>query len=291
MILNQGVLTVQVGKVKIDHNGTINDVDLPKLTFNPDALVGFEDVPAFRSERPERPFSHGIFPEVGYSGGRLMSLTGHAFATNETELLGLRDLLASELNTGRLIPIKVTSYGSTRQVSGTLEGGLSWTRVLDNYASWKFDIFCPDPRLYGDWKYGRIYSSDLDREGLAYNVGYPLNYSNTLEGQRNTILQNNGNSVAYPIYTLNADTEGFSIKSGTNVITYSGSTAKSTKLEINTYTGEVRYGQSDRSYLLTQRKWVTIPAYSQIEPELDFVASPELEGEIFLEVKYRDTWL
>lgn len=291
MILNQGVLTVTVGNTTIDHNGTINDRDLPKLTFNPDALVGFEDVPAFRAEKPERPFSHGIFPEVGYSDGRLLSLTGHAFATNESELLGLRDLLASELNTGKLVPVSISNYGSTRKTSGMLEGGLSWTRVLDNYASWKFDLFCPDPRLYGDWKYGRVYSSDLDREGLSYNVSYPINYSNTLEGQRNTILQNNGNSISYPIYTLNADSDGFSIKSGTKVITYSGKTSKNTTLEINTYTGEVRYGLSDRSYLLTKRDWVTIGPYEQIEPELDLVASPELEGDMFLEVKYRDTWL
>jgi len=291
MILNQGVLRVQVGDIVIDHDGTINDIDLPKLTFNPDALVGFEDVPSFRTEKPARPFSHGIFPEVGYSDGRLLSFTGHAFATNELELLGLRDSLASELNTGRLIPVSITSYGSTRKVSGMLEGGLSWTRMLDNYASWKFDIFCPDPRLYGDWKYGRIYSSDIDRDGIAYNIGYPLNYSSKLDSQRNTILQNYGNSISYPIYKLNANTEGFTIKDGRNVMTYSGATSKSTTLEINTYTGEVRYGSSDRSYLLTQRKWVVIPPNSQIQPELDFVASPELEGEIFLEVKYRDTWL
>lgn len=291
MILNQGVLTARIGKMVIDHDGTINDFDLPKLTFDPDALVGFEDVPTFRVDKPARPFSHGIFPEVGYSDGRMLSFTGHAFATNESELLGLRDSLASELNTGKLIPVSVTSYGETRKASGMLEGGLTWTRMLDNYASWKFDLFCPDPRLYGDWKYGRVYSSDLDMEGLSYNIGYPLNYSNTLDGQRNTILQNNGNSIAYPIYKLNADTEGFSIKNGTSVITYAGSTVKATTLEINTYTGEVRYGSSDRSYLLTQRKWVTIPPYGQIEPDLDFIASPELEGDIFLEVKYRDTWM
>lgn len=291
MILDQGVLTVRVGNTRIYHDGTLYDKDLPKLTFNPDALVGFEDVPSFRNEKPARPFSHGIFPEAGYSDARVLSLTGHAFATNESELLGLRDTLASELNTGKLIPITVSSYGSSRMTSGYLEGGLSWTRVLDNYASWKFDLFCPDPRLYGDWKYGRIYSSDLDREGLNYNVSYPMNYSNTLEGQRNTVLQNFGNSIAYPIYTLNAETEGFTIKSGTNVMTYGGRTAQGTELKINTYTGEVRYGSSDRSYLLTKRKWVTIPANSEIEPELDFVASPNTEAEIFLEVKYRDTWL
>lgn len=291
MILNQGVLNVRIGNLLIDHDGTIEDAIQPKLTFDPDALVGFEGLPSFRGEKPPRPFSHGVFPETGFSEGRLMSMTGHAFATNESELLGLRDSLAYELSSGDIIPIEVSSYGTKRIVYGSLEGGLSWIRMLDNYASWKFDIFCPDPRMYGDWKYGRIYSSDLDREGLGYSISYPVNFANTLEGQRNTILQNRGNSVSYPIYKLNANTEGFTIKNGTNVMTYTGATAKATTLTINTYTGEVRYGASDRSYLLSERKWVTIPPNSQIEPVLDFIAPPDLEGDIFLEVQYRDTWL
>lgn len=74
-------------------------------------------------------------------------------------------------------------------------------------------------------------------------------------------------------------------------MTYGEKTAAHTEPMIDTFTGEVRYGLSDRSYLLTSRDWITIPPKSAIKPYVDFVASPETEGSLQVEVSWRDTYL
>lgn len=303
MILKNDLLHVEFGSMKITHNGSEKDVQfkvgtgnsvtsLAKLIFDPTAVEGLEDVPAFRRNKTERPMSHGTFLENGRAEARIISLTGHAVAMNSTLLHALRSDLARHLNTGGFRQFKFSFAGGTRYATGSCDTGLTWTQELDHYARWKFDIYCPDPRLYGDWREQQMRSSDIYREGIEFSLGFPLNYSDVLEKPKNPTIQNKGNSEAFPTFTVNANTSGFKITNGAGKsIIYSGNTTKGSPVVIDTFTGRASVGGSDRSYNLTSRQWFTVPPGGSIKPTVDFVANPDIEADLQMTVNIRDTWI
>lgn len=303
MIINKDLRHVEFGTIRITHDETENDVGYSSngpllkvktslLTFDPTAIEGLEDIPSFRRDKTSRPLSHGSFLENGFSDPRIITLTGHAIAMNPQLLHSLRSSLAQHLNTGEFRQFKFDFSGGTRYVTGSCDSGLSWTQELDHYAKWKFDIYCPDPRLYSRWNTQRMSSGDTYREGLEYSLSYPLEYSRDLPEPKTPKLTNRGNSPAYPVFEMDANTGGFFIKNGAGKgITYSASTYKGQKVVIDTFTGNATVGGSDRSYNLTKRDWFTIPPGGTLAPELDIVASPDVEASLFMEVKYRDTWI
>lgn len=300
MILIKDLLTVVIpaspgfSSLRIEHKGTLTGSRAKRLVFDPDAVVGLEDVPAMRREASPRPYSHGVFPERGFSESRLITLSGHAFAQNAEELHELRDHLAGLLNSGTYKNYSFSFSGGTRFGSGSLSGGLSWTQRLDTYAIWKFDLVFPDPRLYGTWKYAQMGSSDVQRTGLGYNLDYPLNFTDEVASPVDTLLQNNGNSAAWPIFTLNATTNGFRIynNAGRSVV-FTGSTRRGNPVVVDFFTGNVTVGttNTDRSYYLTKRQWWSIPANSTLMPKLDLQASPDTESNLIMDIKYRDTYI
>ena len=122
-------------------------------------------------------------------------------------------------------------------------------------------------------------------------LSYPLAFNWNISLESSDEMRNEGNATAYPVYRFWGDTDGITIKAGDSVMTYGGKTAADTELMIDTFTGEVRYGLSDRSYLLTSRDWITILPKSAITPYVDFVATPETESSLQVEVSWRDTYL
>lgn len=323
MILLQDSLTIKVGGVSIYHTGSLYEdyhipakiasgevVPLPKLVFDPDAAVGLDGIPSMRRDNTPRPTSHGVFSENGFTEGRIISLSGHAIAENPIQLQALRDTLASRLNTGRLINIEILRSDPSlyRTTQGYLEGNLDWTRVLDNYAQWKFDILCPDPRMYGREKMIEVRTSDTSIEaGLGYNIAYPLTYARKNVPVRSSTLTNAGNSPAYLRFEVPGPHEGFVIKDNSarvKQIRYSAAEPASGKLIIDTYKGVVtapNVSNSDKSFLLTQRDWMTIPAKTgsalgSLNVYIDYVNSPtsasaRVEDSLVMRVYFRDTWI
>jgi len=296
MILLKDLLRVEFGTIRITHDGTENDVKnssvTSKLIFDPTAIEGLEDVPSFRREKTARPISHGTFAEKGRADARIISLSGHAVAVNPTILHSLRSSLAQHLNTGEFRQFKFDFSGGTRYATGSCDTGLSWIQELDHYARWKFDIYCPDPRLYGAWNTQQLRSSDVYREGLEYNLTYPLNYSRNLQTPQRPTLVNKGNSEAFPRFEIDANTSGFVVKNGSGKsIVYSATTTKGQRVIVDTFTGRATVSGVDRSYNLTTRDWFTIPPGGSIKPELDIQASPDIEADLHMEVKFRDTWI
>lgn len=296
MILTRDLLTVDIsagGKptMRITHNGTMTGSTTARLVFDPDAVVGLEDVPSMRRGKSSRPYSHGSFPERGFSESRMITFTGHAFAKNASELHALRDRFAWLLNSGEFLNFKFSFSGGNRSTVGSLDNGLSWVQQLDTYAKWKFEIICPDPRLYGIWKYSQMGSSDLDRTGLSYDISYPLEYVRDLPKPVAPVLQNIGNSESWPVFTLNANTSGFSIFGAGNVIKFSGATRRGNPVTIDSFTGSATVSGVDRSYILTKREWFSVPPYSTLKPRLDIIASPDVEADIMMGIKHRDTWI
>lgn len=303
MILKKDLLRVEFGSMKITHNGTEADVgygrsgplipkETAKLVFDSTAIEGLEDVPGFRRNKTERPISHGSFLEKGRAEPRVIALTGHAFAVNASTLHKLRSSLAKHLNTGGFRQFKFDFAGGTRYAIGSCDSGLTWTQELDHYARWKFDIYCPDPRLYGNWKEYTMRSLDVDRTGYDFISTYPAVFTRELELPKRPTLQNLGNSEAYPVFELDANTSGFKITNGAGKsIVFSGTTRRGTLVSIDTFTGRATVGGSDQSYSLSTRNWFSVPAEGSIKPTVDFVASPNVEANLSMRVKLRDTWI
>lgn len=265
----------------------------PRLILDDKGIEGLDSAPSVRREIADRAFSHGAFPEVGHYGPRYVTFSGYALTDTPGQLNGLRDARRAALDPTQPGQLGI-GQSSRRQRSVTYYGGeLTWDRQTDTRARWQVELYCPDPRLYGPEKTGELYSDDVDRSGLNMGAGltYPLIYNSTITAKESTVLDNEGNAEAYPVFTFKGATNGLSISALGRTLTYSGMTAPDSELVINTFTGEVRYGLSDRSYLLTSRQWITIPPHSALTPEVDFLASGEIEEQLEIEVSWRDTYL
>lgn len=293
MILDNTQLRVDIvgAGITIKHNGTIWDKDIPKLTFDTTAVTGLWDIPTMNADKTSRPISHGAFYDRGYTDARLIELSGHAFSVDDVGLYELRDKLAGALSTGQKMTFVFYFGNSKRIVEGRLEGTLDWTIQRSNYAQWKFSILCPDPRLYSDWRNVQLGSIDVQRTGLGFSIDYPVSFTSTLDMPVQGVCTNKGNSIAYPVFSTNVNSTGFTIRSGSQVLTFTGTTTKASTVVVDTFTGQVTVGGADRSYLLTKRDWITIPPYGTITPTVDFVSTPEEEGSAIMYVKYRDTWI
>lgn len=310
MILTQDLIGVSF---KVSASGqTINIVDDatmvnmtgPTLVFDPDAVVGLDDIPSIRRDKTSRPTSHGSFGETGYVESRVITLTGIAIAPEAAQLHELRDELAMALNTGELIEFTFSTRQGQRFVTGYLDSGMDWIQMFDKSAKWKFDIYCPDPRMYGQpagsprWAtFGLIDTTD---EGISYPITYDLSYNisnTTIE----TSLTNNGNAPAYPTFIFSGKTNGFTIsaslasnKKNIGTLTYSKATNTDQLVKIDTVRGRLYVGGADRSMLLDRRDWIILPPKTTVNPKLTLKLTTEhtLLGDKFIvSTSFRDTYI
>lgn len=310
MILNQDLIGVSF---KVSATGqTINIVDDatmvnmtgPTLVFDPDAVVGLDDIPSIRRDKTSRPTSHGSFGETGYVEARVVTLTGIAIAPTPTELHELRDLLAMSLNTGESLEFTFSTRQGQRFMTGYLDSGMDWVQMYDNSAKWKFDIYCPDPRMYGQpassprtATFGVIDNTD---EGIVYPITYDISY-NISNTSVDTSMTNNGNSPAYPTFVFTGKTNGFSItasvastKKSIGTLTYSKATSEYEQIKIDTVRGRLSVGGSDRSMLLDKRDWIILPPKITVNPKLTFklTTTRTVLGDKFLvTASFRDTYI
>lgn len=307
MILNQDLVRVTFRVPNIGENiviyddKTMSNITGPTLVFDPDAVVGLDDIPSVRRDKTSRPTSHGTFGETGYIDPRVITLTGHALAFNSDQLHDLRDKLAMALNTGTEFALTFQTRTSTRTVTGYLDSGMDWVQMYDTYAKWKFDIYCPDPRMYGQPAENPLKSSfgilDETGTGIKYPITYPITYSATAATVMTT-LSNAGNSISYPVFKFTGATEGFSISATLNrtqgtvgTITFVGKTGPNETVTLDMARGRLTVGGSDRSYMLTKRDWITIPPKSSITPRLRLNPSTDIDKKVIVNVEYRDTYI
>lgn len=288
-ILTEDILHIHLGNGLYIYPDGIK-TDGARLVFDEDAIVDLFDTPTVRRDTTARAISHGAFPERGYYDARTLTITGYAFAQSGRELQTLRDAVVRATDPQKEQPVTVSTRYEERTYT-SMGGTLTWLRQTDTRARFKIDMYCPDPRAYGEWQEALLYSSDRERFGLDFPMDFPAVFSHTLASPPSTPMRNNGNTVAYPIYRVQADTDGFTIKDGSRTLTFSGHTDESSEVIIDTATGQVTIGGSDRSYLLTQRDWITVPPNSEIQPTVDFQAGPDDEGDMKITVSFRDTYI
>lgn len=289
MILKNDIRVLQLGSQKIYHdNGP-----LPRMIFDPEAIVGWEDTPDVKRDRTARPISHGDFVDRGYYEGKLITITGYAVANNPQELHIMRDTVAGLLQNGNEQWMNISNSAGTRYMKVSQGSRLSWTQMLDNAAKWKLDLFAADPRMYSTLQHGQSYASTIDMQGLSFGpngtgLEYPLNFGPPTRPETAT-LSNNGNSEAWPTFKVYGDLpSGFSINNGAGrIVTYNGLSFKSMPVTIDMYHGTASVGGADRSYLLTRRDWFSIPPRGSIKP----IYSPTVESSSWVDMEWRHTWV
>ncbi len=293
MILSKDFRTVKIGSTYFYH-----DVGaLPRFVFDPEAIVGMDDTPEIRRDTVDRPWSHGTFFDKGFYASRLVSLSGHALARTPSELYNMRDKLVHLFRSGEAQWVSFFNDNGTgvRHLRGSLGSRVTWTQMTDTYAQWRFEIYAADPRFYSSVRTSTLYPLEATGAGIYYPL---MNSSNLILDYNldhrsiptNLALNNEGNEEAWPVFKVYGDfATGFSIRTSSKTITYSGGTSMRTPVVIDTYAGTASFGSGDRSYLLTRRDWMSIPAYGATS--LTYAPNLVNDENTWVDVEWRSTWI
>lgn len=285
MYLKNDKLIVSVGKITAHSH-----VDTkPAFVLDPDAITGWTDGVSTRRDITQRPLAWGDFAEKAYKGSRVITVTGSAIANTPQELHAMRDIFMGNLSHGEFEEMSVTNLSGTRYAWVSVEGPTAWLQKSDTVAVWKLELYADDPRIYGVRKRVTISESSVTG-GLDYPVDYMVDYGLSTVGQlANISIANNGNTDAYPVFTIKGDFySGFSIANGQGKsVVFTGITTLAAPVEIDMLAGTAVQNGIDKSSFFTRREFFSIPPLKAIQPSF----SPLATGSGWCDIMYRDTWI
>lgn len=285
-------------------NVTIKDVtfhsapnpDAPKDFFlDVNALAGWNDGVGARRQVTQRPTSDGDFPDKATMASRIVTITGAARALTTQGLHEMRDQFIGLLADGEYTEMAVENLSGTRYATVGQENTPSWVQLTDTFASFKLDLFQPNPRIYGVQRSVSISGEPTETGGLFYQgtsspyyLSYPLDYSTDINHQTLSIF-NYGNVASWPVFTVTGNfVGGFTITDnlGHN-ITYTGDTTLFAGVTIDSFAGTATQNGQDRSILLTERDWFSIPPNQTVQPSF----KPVNGASGWCDILFRDTWI
>lgn len=272
----------------------------PQFVLDPDALSGFDDGPGTKRNNTPRPTSWGDFSETAYKSARLMTITGTAIANTPWELQRMRDDFMSVLQHGGYQEMSVQTGDiqgtrprddinnrSTRYISVGLEGTPRWVRQSDTFATWKMELYAPDPRMFGPKNVVVITDSTIVG-GLALPAAFPIDFDNPRVSEAVT-MYNFGNTESWPVFKVTGDYYlGFQITdSRSNIIRFDGIVTNSAPVTIDMAAGTAIQSGVDKSNMLSRRDWFSIAPNGSVQPT--FI--PIQTGFGRCDIIYRDTWI
>jgi phage-related protein len=264
------------------------------------ALTGWDDGLTARRQVTQRPVSNGDFADIATMGARSVTLTGAARAKTPQDLHAMRDQFMGLLADGGYTQMTVENSAGTRYATVGQDNTPSWVQQADTFASFKIDLFQPDPNIYGVDRLVSIYGAPTASGGLLYTstgpasanppqyLSYPLDYS-TPVSQQTTFLFNNGNVNSWPTFTVAGNFYGgFTITDNKgNNITYTGDASLLAPVVIDSKSGTATQNGQDRSTLLTSRQWFPVPPGATIQPSFN----PVNGATGWCDIIYKDTWI
>ena len=285
MLLKNEVIVLTIGDTVFKSFCTDNQ---PHFVFDASAVEGFYDGVNVKRSEESRPNQWGDFSEPTLLGPRVLTLTGYAKGKNPTELHALRDEFTALLVNDQYVEISVANSVWTRYLTVALTGKPSWIIETDNVARWKLELYAPNPRIYGEERTVQTVAK-TDTEGLAFLLEYPLTYTITGDPVPEQFVTNNGNTTAYPVFKVTGDFEaGISLTDNNGkYVTYTGLITYAAPVEIDMGKGTATQNGIDKTVLLSQRDWLTVPAYSTIQPSI----LPLENGAGWCDIIIRDTWI
>lgn len=285
MYLKTERITVEVDGVKFTSYQTTK----PQFVLDPTAISGWDDGVSIRRNSVERPTTWGDFTENGRMASRVVTLTGTAVSNTPRQLIEMRNTFTGILNNGGYKEMSVGDSFGTRYLSVGLEGTPTWLRQSDTVASWQITLYAPDPRILGGVNRFTLGDGARSEGGLKYRLTYPLNYG-TPETVTVKVAKNAGNADAWPVFTVTGDFyKGFTISNGINKkVTFPGMVTAQAPVEIDMARGTATQHGVDKTILMTNRQWFSIPAESSIRP----IFEPGQNGSAgWCDIIYRDTWI
>lgn len=264
-----------------------------QFILDPTAITGWDDGANIRRNTTARPVSSGDFSEPYNHSSRLIALTGTAIAPSRQELQVLRDKLTGIIGENEYTIISVETSAGTRYSTVGLEGSVSWVQHLDKVASFKIDLYAPDPNLYGVTKRQQA-GSYIVSGGLDFRLSFPLDY-HLNQDNAYTVIANNGNATAYPLFEAIGDFySGFTVQDslGGNTVTYTGMVTRSAPVILDMAKGTATQSGVDKTVLVTRREWFGIPPHQTISPVFTPLGgNGSASGLGWCDIIYRDTWI
>lgn len=284
MYLQNDQLTVSIGSTVFRSYST---TAATQFQLDQNAITGWTDGVGIKRTATAYPQGYGDFPEPTYPSSRLISITGFAISDTPFNLHGMRDTFMGLLASGAYVPIYVTNSSGTRSATVSLASQPLWVQQTDKTATWKLDLYAPDPRIYGPVQNIQL-SDNLELGGMGYDITYPMDYGVAIK-QQFQYLQNNGNVESWPVFTINGDFfAGFSITDNLgHFVTYNGAVTSSAPLTIDMKSGTAVQGGNDRSSYFGTRDWFSVPAGTTITPSF----LPAESGTGWCDIIFYDTWI
>lgn len=283
MYLKTDRIVATIGKVTMRSFRT----SAPEYVLDPTALVGWGDGVDIRRNFTPRQIRAGDFLEAGRHASRYITFSGTAIARNAVELHQMRDDYVGMVLPKDYVPLSIQDVTGTRYSTVTIGGKTSWVQLTDTIATFKIDLYAPDPNIYGPSQTVTL-SGHVGTGGITYDIGYPIDFGVTAT-QQVQFLSNNGNNEAWPTFTVTGDYfSGFSITDNLgNYITYTGPVTSKSPVTVDSLAGYAVQNNSDRSTYLSKRDWFSIPPQGSIQPS--FLPNGTVYG--WCDIIYRDTWI
>lgn len=290
MYLKNEAIVVNIGRE------TFRSHAIPSTEFilDPTAIIGWYDGVSVRRENTVRPNSWGDFSEKGRFSSRSISLSGTAVVprtpapVSTADLHELRDRFMSILNNGDYGEIEVIDSSGIKYATVGLDSAPAWIVRHDTVATWKLDLYAPDPRIYGIQEELRIGDS-TPNGGLLYPLSYPLNYHTPNASVTSQVISNNGNTESWPQFKVTGVyPTGFTVTNNRNKkVVYTGLVTMESPVTIDMARGTAFQNGVDKTSLVSVRDWFSIPAKSSIRPSF----TTQQDGTGWCDVFFRDTWI
>lgn len=289
MILKDTELVIDFGTVTFQRNmlPTNSPTAAQQFVLDENAITGWLDGPGTRRDVTPRLAVDGDFYEPAVKSARLITITGTAVAATPQDLTAMRDKLMSQCPDGEYTELAVFGFNSWRRAEVGFEGTPSWVILSDTVASFKVDLYAPDPRVYGDWQRFTL-SMGGNSGALNFPLSFPMSFSRPAS-ERGSAVTNNGNTRAYPSFRVTGDfTQGFSISDNRDgLVKYAGVVTNQAPVIIDMAKGTATQNGVDKSTLITVRDWFSVKPGETLVPAF----MPTKDGTGFCDIMFRDTWI
>ncbi len=164
-------------------------------------LEGWWGLPDARGDGDPIPGGHGRFRRSAiFRASRVITLTGHIYATDPLELVAVRDRLEAAL-----------AAGSGAMRVGTPAG--IWERWVEidtlkiepdrgrRWTQFTVDMIAPDPRRYGPWQTLGPVGLPVREGGLTFPRPFPWSFG-AVAGGGALIVSNTGTISANPVFRV-----------------------------------------------------------------------------------------
>lgn len=286
MFLQTDRITIQLDGILITSG---HQRPYPVYVLDPTAITGWTDGVNIKRSETARPLNDGSFYDPTNFESRTIVLTGTALASSVTELHQMRDSFVKILTNKQYQVMSLTNNLDTRYAIVSLSSKTEWIQQADKVASWKLELYAPDPRIYGPDQYYQIGSSTSSAGGLKFIIKYPMNYNNSNSLEDLQYITNNGNYESWPVFKVTGDfASGFTITDSVNKeVTYSGMVTTESPVTIDMGHGTAIQNDIDRSALLIKRDWISIKPGETIRPQFQ----PIQAGPGWCDIIHKDTWI